>query len=84
MRTRAFNHSGENDGEDTPVPIPNTEVKLSCAEDTSLETSWKSRYSPDTYSSLAQSVEHAAVNRRVVGSSPTRGAKKGYETDLVS
>ena len=28
------------------------------------------------YSSLAQSVEHAAVNRRVVGSSPTGGAKK--------
>ena len=27
------------------------------------------------YSSLAQSVEHAAVNRRVVGSSPTGGAK---------
>ena len=26
------------------------------------------------YSSLAQSVEHAAVNRRVVGSSPTGGA----------
>ena len=32
------------------------------------------------YSSLAQSVEHAAVNRRVVGSSPTGGARKksGY------
>ena len=29
------------------------------------------------YSSLAQSVEHAAVNRRVVGSSPTGGATKG-------
>ena len=28
------------------------------------------------YSSLAQSVEHAAVNRRVVGSSPTVGAKR--------
>ncbi len=28
------------------------------------------------YSSLAQSVEHAAVNRRVVGASPTGGAKK--------
>ena len=27
------------------------------------------------YSSLAQSVEHAAVNRRVVGSSPTGGVK---------
>ena len=29
------------------------------------------------YSSLAQSVEHAAVNRRVVGSSPTGGANSG-------
>ena len=28
------------------------------------------------FASLAQSVEHAAVNRRVVGSSPTGGAKK--------
>ena len=28
----------------------------------------------ETYSSIAQSVEHAAVNRAVVGSSPTRGA----------
>ena len=27
------------------------------------------------YASLAQSVEHAAVNRGVVGSSPTGGAK---------
>ena len=28
------------------------------------------------YAYLAQSVEHAAVNRRVVGSSPTIGAMK--------
>ena len=28
---------------------------------------------PERYSSIAQSVEHAAVNRAVVGSSPTRG-----------
>ena len=27
------------------------------------------------YSSIVQSVEHAAVNRDVVGSSPTRGAQ---------
>ena len=33
-------------------------------------------YVPNIWSSLAQPVEHAAVNRRVVGSSPTRGAKK--------
>ena len=30
----------------------------------------------ETHSSIAQSVEHAAVNRRVVGSSPTWGATK--------
>ena len=30
----------------------------------------------DKYSSLAQSVEHSAVNRVVVGSSPTGGAQK--------
>ena len=33
------------------------------------------------YSSLAQSVEHAAVNRSVVGSSPTGGAWK--EKNLI-
>ena len=26
-----------------PVPIPNTEVKLDCAEDTWLETTWENR-----------------------------------------
>ena len=31
---------------------------------------------PKLYSSLAQLVEHAAVNRRVVGSSPSGGAKR--------
>ena len=35
------------------------------------------------HSSLAQSVEHAAVNRVVVGSSPTRGAKKRKTTHCV-
>ena len=36
---------------------------------------WFSGYDPDQYSSIAQSVEHAAVNRAVVGSSPTRGVR---------
>ena len=35
------------------------------------------------YSSLAQSVEHAAVNRRVVGSSPTGGAKTDRVIDTI-
>ena len=33
-------------------------------------------FSDSAYAHLAQSVEHAAVNRRVVGSSPTVGATK--------
>ena len=79
---------GDDDAEATPVPIPNTEVKLCGAEDTWWEAAWETRKLPGLegievctylcadfrYSSLAQLVEHAAVNRRVVGSSPTRGA----------
>ena len=74
----AFNDEGP------PVPIPNTEVKLTSAENTCLATDREDRSMPTqtvwrksnrlTYASLAQSVEHAAVNRGVVGSNPTRGA----------
>ena len=59
--------------------MPNTEVKLFSAEDTCGLPYWENRKSPVfyfIYSSLAQLVEHAAVNRRVVSSSLTRGAKK--------
>lgn len=38
--------SGGNSDEDTPVPIPNTEVKLMSAEDTWWETAWEIRSSP--------------------------------------
>ena len=68
--------------EGPPVPIPNTEVKLIRAEDTRWATARENRSAPTfillnskIYAYLAQSVEHAAVNRRVVGSSPTIGAK---------
>ena len=80
---------GDNDAEVTPVPIPNTVVKLCSADDTWWEAAWESRSSPELtrkdfglcerYSSLAQLAEHAAVNRVVVGSSPTGGAKKKTE-----
>ena len=33
-------------GEGPPVPIPNTEVKLTCADNTWLETAWEDRYMP--------------------------------------
>ena len=38
---------------------------------------------PYIYSSIAQLAEHAAVNRRVVGSNPTGGAK-GIAATLVT
>ncbi len=38
--------SGDNSGEDTPVPISNTVVKLSSADDTWRGTAWESRTLP--------------------------------------
>ena len=37
---------GDNSEEVTPVPIPNTEVKLLSADDTWWETAWESRSLP--------------------------------------
>ena len=80
------NAVGVFNGEGPPVPIPNTEVKLTSAENTCLETDRENRSMPTqrvwrivkpfAFASLAQQVEHAAVNRRVVGSNPTGGANK--------
>ena len=41
--TSAMYMAGVNDGEVPPVPIPNTEVKLTCAEDSWLETACENR-----------------------------------------
>ena len=57
--------------EGPPVPIPNTVVKLNSAEDTWWEAAWENRAMPTQNALIAQSVEHSAVNRVVVGSSPT-------------
>jgi hypothetical protein len=38
-----FSHSGVDYREAIPVPIPNTEVKLPCADDTWRETARKNR-----------------------------------------
>ena len=37
---------GVDNAEGPPVPISNTEVKLSSAEDTCLETDWENRKTP--------------------------------------
>ena len=75
---------GVDDAEGPPVPIPNTEVKLSSAENTWLATVWEDRKTPTLcihplgcfaiFSSIAQSVERMTVNHDVTGSSPVRGA----------
>ena len=62
--------------EGTPVPIPNTEVKLNGAEDTWVVTPRENREMPTfKYSSIAQSVERMTVNHDVTGSSPVGGAR---------
>ena len=86
------NAVGVFNGEGPPVPIPNTEVKLTSADDTCLATGRENRSMPTqtvwrksnrlNYASLAQSVEHAAVNRGVVGSNPTGGAKNGIAATI--
>ena len=48
-------------------------VKTQTADDTILEAVWESRRSPILFLD-SSAVEHSAVNRRVVGSKPTRGA----------
>ena len=83
-----YSHSGDNGRKDPPVPIPNTEVKLSRAESTCRDTDREDRSSPlfnfidcrqrqSTDCSLAQPVEHRTVNPSVVSSSLTGAAKKG-------
>ena len=80
-----YNHSGDYSRKVPPVPIPNTEVKLSYAESTCRDTDREDRSSPlfnfidcrqrqSTDCSLAQPVEHRTVNPSVVSSSLTGAA----------
>ena len=72
-----------NGDEGTPVPIPNTVVKLINGDNTWLVTAREDNTTRTQYSLIAQSVEHAAVNRGVVGSSPTGGARSGLPPSTV-
>ena len=58
--------------------MPNTEVKLSSAENTWMETSWEDReVLAFVYSPIAQSVERVTVNHDVAGGYPFNKTKKG-------
>ena len=60
---RIYKFSGEDVVEDTPVPIPNTEVKLDIADNSWGMPPVKIGVRQIFYSSLAQLVERPAVNR---------------------
>ena len=51
--------SGDDNIEVIPVPIPNTEVKPKCAENTCGLPCWKNRLLPDLYIFLFSSVGRA-------------------------
>ena len=54
-------YPGDASGEEPPVPIPNTEVKLSSAEDTRGATPWENRSSPGYFITSAPSVLPAGL-----------------------
>src|SRR5687767_14701568 len=63
-------YPGDASGEAPPVPIPNTEVKLSSAEDTRGATSWENRSSPGyfTFYSLVALGQRGCCYARADGS----------------
>ena len=76
---------GVTNAKGTPVPIPNTEVKLCSAENTWSETTREDRSTLTyLYSSLAQLAERMTVNHDVAGSSPAGGARKKDFTKVKS
>ena len=66
--------SGDIGEEVTPVPMPNTEVKLFSADGSWGISPCESRTSPGYSFHSSSVVELSAVNRSVAGSSPACGA----------
>jgi hypothetical protein len=70
------------DGEkDTPVPMPNTEVKLLYAESSWWVTACEGRKSPRCYGGLAQLGERLPYKQRVTGSSPVSSMDRRSNPD---
>ena len=59
-------HVGVFNREDPPVPIPNTAVKLTCAHDTWMATSWENRSMPTLVSGQSSlSAENTSKMRAI-------------------
>ena len=70
-REHTWKICGDYSEEDTPVPIPNTEVKLFSADDTWRETAWESKTSP-LFWSYGQAVKTTPFHGGNPGSIPGR------------
>ena len=71
-RSSSKEYGGESK-KDTPVPMPNTEVKLLNAESSWWATACEERKLPCSYGGLAQLGEHLPYKQEVTGSSPEIG-----------
>ena len=63
-------NAGDNNEEEIPVPMPNTEVKLLSAEDTYELPCWENRKSPDFFMpfySLGSKLENLVMFETVKG-----------------
>ena len=71
---------GGNSCEDTPVPMPNTEVKLTNAESTWLEAAWEDRKLPNKKRHLKRCLFYLVilVTPRPPGSSYAVESIKGH------
>ncbi len=72
-------HPGDASGEAPPVPIPNTEVKLSSAEDTRGATPWENRSSPGFSFHYPQDVDRICPFLALA--TDHRTAVDGYDAD---
>ena len=78
MSVKAQKEYGGDGKKDTPVPMPNTEVKLLNAESSWWETACEGRQSPCSFLifRLSSVGRHLTVNQVVVSSSLTAGVSK--------
>ena len=51
--------------EGTPVPIPNTTVKIRAADGTMLETAWESRRLPDIFNTKYIALHAMSIQEKV-------------------
>ena len=78
MRRRLHKRFFGGDGEEaTPVPIPNTEVKLFSADGTAWEAVWESRTPPKTFFIPARS-------QSLMGAGCVVDNKEGGKTDFFN